>query len=309
MGQRKLFRIECDAVREIASSTSRLERQLQNLFERNLSELLGIRFLATEHVTGADHAGRIDTLGIDENNCPVIIEYKRSTNDAVLMQILFYLDWLLKTKSAFELLVMKTLGSETAAKIDFDGTRLLCIAGDYSKYDLHAINQVGLNIELITYRHYGNDLLLLDYVTGLRQPAKAKALGYVENADAPVSGILDQAGFAQRLARADGALVALFDTVRDRMLTLGEDVQIAELKGYHAFKRIKNFGCVSVLPGKGCVTMYLRVDPSTVELEAGFTRDMRSKGHFGTGDLEVVIRTEADVERATMYLRKAYDSA
>lgn len=39
----------------------------------------------------------------------------------------------------------------------------LCIAGDYAKYDLHAVPHIGRNIELITYRHYGGDLLLLDY--------------------------------------------------------------------------------------------------------------------------------------------------
>ena len=38
---------------------------------------LGVKLLATEPSTGKVHNERIDLLGIDENNYPVIIEYKR----------------------------------------------------------------------------------------------------------------------------------------------------------------------------------------------------------------------------------------
>ena len=62
---------------------------------QNLEPFLGVRFLASEYATGKTHSGRIDTLGIDENRCPVIIEYKRSVNENVVSQGLFYLDWLL----------------------------------------------------------------------------------------------------------------------------------------------------------------------------------------------------------------------
>ena len=72
-----------------------VEKSLQVLFEANLEALLGIRFLGTEHSTGPVHGGRIDTLGLDEDNSPVIIEYKRSVNENVINQGLFYLDWLL----------------------------------------------------------------------------------------------------------------------------------------------------------------------------------------------------------------------
>ena len=66
--------------------TLALERSLQTLFERNLEALLGIRFLASEQRTTN---GQIDTLGIDENASPVIIEYKRASNENVINQGLF----------------------------------------------------------------------------------------------------------------------------------------------------------------------------------------------------------------------------
>jgi RecB family endonuclease NucS len=93
-----------------------LEKSLQTLFEANLDALLGIRFLASEFVT--NEGGRMDKLGIDENNAPVVIEYKRSSNENVINQGLFYLDWLMGHRKDFEWLVMESLGKEVANKVD-----------------------------------------------------------------------------------------------------------------------------------------------------------------------------------------------
>lgn len=38
-----------------------------------MSTFFGVTFLKTEYVTS--NGGRIDSLGVDENNCPVIFEY------------------------------------------------------------------------------------------------------------------------------------------------------------------------------------------------------------------------------------------
>lgn len=80
MSDIKLFRIKKGNASEIIGSFSNLEKSLQTLIEENLNPLMGIRFIASEHSTGKTHGGRIDSLGLDENQCPVIIEYKRSSN-------------------------------------------------------------------------------------------------------------------------------------------------------------------------------------------------------------------------------------
>jgi hypothetical protein len=72
----KLFNLDGGSAIEILGSATALEKSLQHLIEQNLEPLLGIRFLGSEYSTGPKHGGRIDTLGIDENAGPVIIEYK-----------------------------------------------------------------------------------------------------------------------------------------------------------------------------------------------------------------------------------------
>ena len=86
MADFKLFRVGASATAEIPARSAQVEKSLQTLFEANLEALLGVRFLATEFVTGKTHSGRIDTLGLDENGCPVIVEYKRAVNENVINQ-------------------------------------------------------------------------------------------------------------------------------------------------------------------------------------------------------------------------------
>ena len=66
------------------------EFSLRDLFADNLENLLGIRFIEKEYPI---EEGRVDTFGLDENNTPVIIEYKWKENDQVLAQGLFYYNW------------------------------------------------------------------------------------------------------------------------------------------------------------------------------------------------------------------------
>ena len=110
MSDLKLFRIDDGTAVELLGTALALEKPLQVLIERNMDVLFGVRLVASEHSTGKKHGGRIDSLGLDENGSPVIFEYKRSVNENVINQGLFYLDWLLDHRAEFELLVMKKFG-------------------------------------------------------------------------------------------------------------------------------------------------------------------------------------------------------
>ncbi|WP_323379212.1 hypothetical protein [Streptomyces durbertensis] len=78
-----------------------VEVELQRLIEANMEAMLGIRFLATEYRTG-HHGGRIDSLGLDENGTPVIVEYKRNRDQNVISQGLSCLWWLHDHHHEFE---------------------------------------------------------------------------------------------------------------------------------------------------------------------------------------------------------------
>ncbi|VVB61545.1 Endonuclease NucS [uncultured archaeon] len=87
-----LFKIKDPNVVKLSTIELKKEKNIQTLFEKNLLTILNVDFLATEYSTS--FGGRIDTLGIDKNGSPVIIEYKRTQNDDVINQGLSYLRWL-----------------------------------------------------------------------------------------------------------------------------------------------------------------------------------------------------------------------
>jgi RecB family endonuclease NucS len=118
MGDIKVFKVNGEIVTELEETSMTVEKSLQNLTEKHLDTFLGVRFLASEYSTGKTHGGRIDTLGIDENGCPVIIEYKRTINQNVINQGLFYLDWLWDHTAEFEKLVLKAFGQQASDGIE-----------------------------------------------------------------------------------------------------------------------------------------------------------------------------------------------
>lgn len=299
MSDIKLFRQSGDTLEQLSTPEIPLEKALQTLFERNLETLLGVRFLASEYST--TNGGRMDSLGIDENGYPVIIEYKRDRSENVINQGLFYLDWLMDHRGDFEILVRDKFGKDAAQAIEWSAPRLICIASDFTKYDTHAVKQMSRNIELIRYRAFSHDLLLLDLLTSVSTapatvvPSSGKANKYKTNSES--------------LADASEDLANLYADIEAFMVSLGDDVVKKALRFYFAFKRIKNFACVEIKPSINTIKLYLKVDPDSVQLEEGFTRDVRNVGHFGTGDLEVTLKTHENFERAKDLILKSYEAS
>ena len=303
MSDIKLFRITNELVAQLAGTSVAVEKSLQHLIEKHLEEFLGVKFLASEYWTGKSHGGRIDTLGLDENGYPVIVEYKRSLNENVINQGLFYLDWLMDHKGEFTLLVQTKLDKQQADGIEWDNPRLLCIAGDFTKYDEYAVQQIDRNIELIRYRRYGDELLLFERANA---PISVPADTLTEKVKPPKPIYKT---ITQVLAEANADLRDRYEALKAFLLALGDDVQINTLKYYFAFKRLKNFACIEFRTQQNNIVAYVKVDPDSVPLETGFSRDVRNIGHYGTGDLEITIRNDEDLEKAKGLLVKSYEAS
>ncbi|WP_329614135.1 DUF5655 domain-containing protein [Streptomyces brevispora] len=95
----------------------------------------------------------------------------------------------------------------------------------------------------------------------------------------------------------------------DEALTAWGEVQVAQLRHYIAYRLMVNVAFVINRRKHGAILVYLKVDPDAVELEEGFSRDMRGIGHLRTGDLEVRISSAADLEKAGPLIRRAFEAA
>jgi predicted transport protein len=297
------------AISQIKPNSFPKERDLQKLFESNLETLLGVRFIGSEFTTGDRQRGRIDSLGIDQDGYPTIVEYKRSNKENIINQGLFYLDWLVDHKGDFTLAAQKACGADV--KIDWSRPRLILIAESFSDYDKYAVNRIGANIELWTYRRYGDDLLYLDTIfVAAPQPTKGtttlttkepKEIGTGEvEPEVPIYSLDDH------LTRKSKETQDLFYALRERIFDLAEEGEITEKsnKNYVGYKHGKNFCEVNVQAS----SMKLWLDIAITELDdpLKLSRDVSNIGHHGTGQVEVRLNSITDLDKVIALVEQSF---
>lgn len=293
MAELKLFKVG-NEVKELKSSSATVEKELQNAIEKNMYDFFGVRFLQSEY--RIDN-GRMDSIGIDENNCPVIFEYKCHSNENVINQGLFYLNWLLEHKANFKLLVIEKLGIKEAEEIDWSMPRVICIAGDFNKYDEEAIKQINRNVSLIRYKKYENDLLLFELLN-------TNTVAPLETEKDVISKKQIDKTFTEQYENAPTKFKNIFNELKEFALSLGDDVSDNTLKLYMAFKKIKNFATMEIYQGK--ILVNFKLNPDNYQLTDSL-RDVRNIGHWGCGDLQLIIKSEKDIELAKSLLLNAYE--
>lgn len=121
-----IFEMENGKARRVRLSEFKLEKDLQRIIENNLEVIFNCRLIATEFSTGNIHSGRIDTLGISEDNNPVIIEYKKVASSDLINQSLYYLHWIKDHKGDYQIAANRALGKDI--RIDWSDIRVICFS-------------------------------------------------------------------------------------------------------------------------------------------------------------------------------------
>ncbi len=305
-----LYRIEPNEIAfQIKPADFPRERNLQKLFEANLETLLGVRFIGSEITTGDRQRGRIDTLGIDQDGYPTIIEYKKSSKENVINQGLFYLDWLVDHKGDFTLAAQKACGP--TIEIDWSRPRLILITESFSEYDKYAVNRIGANIELWTYRKYGDDLLYLEPIFAatpqLTRGTPALTTGELESTSGQKEEVAELAyTIEDHTVRRPQEVVELFELLREQILGLAEDGEIIEKpnKMYIGYKHGKNF-CEVRIQSKA---IQIWLDIPTAELDDLFqlVRDVSKIGHYGTGSSEVKLMNSNQIQQVMKLVEQSF---
>lgn len=304
-----LFHISNNALTIIEQTNFASEMALQTLMEQNLKTVFNCRFVATEFPTGAQHAGRIDTLALSEDDNPVIIEYKKIQSSELINQSLYYLHWIDDHRGDFEVAARKALGNKVT--IDWSAVRVICIAPNFTKYDVHAVQVMGAAIELWQYRLHANSTLLLEEIFGkslLTAPeGNAKGKNPVMVAAGKKAALTKATGvytYEQHVADKPKAMVEIATAIQEFTLALDPGIQEVPKKLYVAYKVSKNIHTMTIL--KQSVVLYVALDPTALMPLPEICRDVRKIGHWGTGDLEIELKTIDDVDVAKKFIALAY---
>lgn len=304
-----LFEIDKNKLNRVGQTNFVKEKVLHSLIEQNLGIVFNCRFVASEYSTSAQHAGRIDSLAISEDNNPVIIEYKKIESSDLINQSLFYLSWLDDHRGDFEVIARKTLGN--AVTIDWSDIRVICIAPNYKKYDLHAVQVMGANIELWSYRLFDNSTIYLEEVfqktvssspsvgTSAKDPKMVTA-----GKKAAATRVTATYKFDEHLAGKPQKVIDLALIIQEFIMGLDPAMEQAPKKYYVAYKIAQNIVCMEIQKSK--IILFLKLDPRKVKGPKGIARDVSKIGHCGTGDLEVTVRSEQEFEAVKPFIEMAY---
>jgi len=292
-----------NSVQKISPIKARKEKDIQNLFEANLEEILNVVFLASEYSTG--FGGRIDSLGIDKNGSPVIIEYKRNQNDNVINQGLSYLRWLLDHKANFEMLCR---GKKIDIKIDWDSPRVICIAENYNKFDLDTVEILPLKIELLEYSLYENDILQIG--AEKQRKIKISTAKIFNNAKKEKTKEVLQKDYniEYHLKNAEKEIKNLYSALREKITSIDDSIIEEPKKMYIAFKMATNI--VDVVIYKDKLKIFLNLPSGKLKDSHKIARDLKKPqkiGHWGNGDYEIKITSQSPLEPILELIRQAYE--
>jgi len=306
-----IFQIDNGRANRIRLSEFRYEKDLQTLIEQNLETIFNCRFVATEFSTGSLHSGRIDSLALSEDNNPVIIEYKKVASSELINQSLYYLHWITDHKGDFQIAVNKALGDDI--EVDWSEIRVICLAPEYKKYDLHAVQVIGANIELWQYKLYDNGILNIEEIFRRTETISHPETGVVSNGKNPV---MVRAGKKAAEARRNAVYTLdrhltilnkkmsdLFNEIRDYIIGLDNSIEETPKKFYISYKTSQNFVCI--MTHKNKLTLYLKLNPDEISPMPKQARDVRNIGHYGTGDFELNIKNIEDFEETKQLINSS----
>jgi predicted transport protein len=271
------------------------EAELRDFFADNLNELLGMRFIANEYPT-AD--GRIDTLALDDANCPVIIEYKWGQDNAIFVQGLFYYDWLKKNKKHFDLLVADKFGKEV--KVNWMSPRVILIAQGFDNRTISAVQQVD-NVELIKYMPYQQDILYLENVYTPNKARRAKGEQEIKHEERNDEKFLD-VPYHLNKSNSTEEIKKIFYKLEENINSLPEIEEIANQKTGITYRTTKSFARFEF--GKTFINILLRdakyIDPKKI------VRDIESFkwGYKGL----VKIKSEKEIDDVFDLIKQSYQS-
>ena len=272
------------------------ENELHNLIKNNLDNILGIRLIASEYPIPN---GRIDTLGLDEDGIPVIIEYKWKKDSSAIIQGLFYLDWIMQNRRPFESIVADKLGKDIEVNWSTQ-PRLIIIAQDFDIKELSAINQMSPRIELIKYSLYSG-LFNIEGVNIVE--SKTSSRGAIK----PAEEIEESKEIAveELLSRTNDDTQKLFLVLREKILGLSESIWEKLHSGYVDYRTISTFASIHMR--KSSLKIFIKMGDRHLLDPENKCYPIPAKWGYGNLNTQFDIDEESEIEYAMDLINQAYE--
>jgi predicted transport protein len=299
-----IFKNSSNNLSRIKQLSFKLEKEIQDLTEKNLSDIFGLQIVKSEFSL---NGLRIDTLAYDnENNSFVIIEYKRDKNFSVIDQGYAYLSLMLNNKADFILEYNENCDRNLKREnVDWSQSRVLFVSPAFSKYQQQAINFKDLPIELWEISRYENDLI---QYTRLRSHENSESINKISKKSDVVEKVSSEVKVyteEDHLSHCSEEIKSLYDELKSQILSIDENIEVIPKKKYIAFKADRNF--VDILPQKSKIKFWLNLTKGQLKDIDSITRDVSNVGHWGNGDYEVSFSNSEELPVLLSLIKQSYE--
>lgn len=301
-----LFRLSNNNLQEIKTIKFDLESDLQQITEKNLESIFGLKFITSEFSL---HNFRIDTLAFDEETSSfVIIEFKKDRSFSVIDQGYAYLSLLLNNKADFILEYNeKNTNFLKRDNIDWSQSRVIFIAANFTPYQLNAINFKDLPLELWEVKKYENNIIHYDQ---LKSPETSESIKTVSKSKTinSVSKEVKHYSVDDHFKQDWTQSKAIFEGLREKIMDLDSKIEESPQKYYIGYK-IGKFVLVSLKIQKSKVILEIpRFKPKDLkDPENKVTYQKDSFKFFNKHISEFFINIPSDIDYAIFLVKQIYE--
>ncbi|WP_417861414.1 DUF5655 domain-containing protein [Winogradskyella sediminis] len=285
--------VKNSSIKHIKEKPFKLERDIQNVFEYNLKDIMGLTLVKSEF---SIKNKRIDTLAYDnQSNAFIIIEYKRSKNISVVDQGFTYLSLMLENKADFIIEYNETLKQNLKrTDVDWSQTRVVFVSTSFTENQKTATNFKDIAIELWEVKRYENNVLSINAVKKSKSAESIKPITSSNTKLASVTKEIKVYTEEEHLNNKPEEIIELYDAYKEAILNLTDDIEVRANKLYIAFKKEKNLSDIVIL--KKGLKIFINLTKGNLDDPKGIMRDVSDTGHWGNGDYEVVVQDTKNLE-------------
>ena len=289
----KLYQTNKNGLSILKENPFRLEREIQNIFEENLSEIMGLQLVKSEF---SIKNKRIDTLAFDkQSQAFIIIEYKRDKNYSVVDQGLTYLNIMLQNRAEFILTYNETLNQTLHSKdVDWTQSRVAFVSPSFTENQISASDFKDLGIELWEVKQFENNILSINSIKKSSAAQSIKPL--LENNDCfkEVKENIKVYTEEDHYKNGTDATIELYEKFKSSILNLADNIEILPQKFYIAFKKGSNITDLEMQ--KKAIKIFINAKFGTINDPKGIAKNVSNIGHRGNGEYQIQIENDNDLE-------------
>lgn len=298
-----LFTNQNNRLSSLKEKPFKLEKEIQKLFETNLATLTNLQFIKSEFTIKNN---RIDTLAFDsESNSFVIIEYKRQKNDSVIDQGVSYLNLMLEYKAEFIVEFNETQKENLKrTDVDWSQSRIIFVSPSFNDVQKQSTNFKDLAIELWEIKRFDNDVLLINPIKKTKSAPSIKQIQ--SNDDSLISKVAAEIKVyteEDHLNSSSEEIMELYESFKNAILNLTDDIEIVPKKLYIAFKKNKNIADIVIL--KKGIKIFINLKKGQLDDPKRVMKDVSETGHWGNGDYETIATNTANIEYIMSLVKQA----